>query len=181
MEDTQSLFTPSDEAQRGIEAVYQVLLLHRRGDVIPMPKLALAAGMEDCRVFRSHIVWTARKRVLQIDGIATSGVRDADNVRLLTVSQQLTELPSHRRSKARRQMTKSITEQNAIPAHELTVHQIGVREANVEASQRLRRNIMREERFSNATATNHNFVREPVAPRARKSAPVPSQFSAFTS
>jgi len=178
-------FAENAEVRRGIAAVVDHLKTMKRGEYVNHAELAVVAGMDDSPAFRSNIVHRARVAYTDETGIATSGVGETDQIRILTLAENISWAPAHRRLKARRQMVKSLREQRALRAncgHELTVEQLNTVNANIEVAGVLRRQIARDERARETMAANEKQrVTSPaVAGPPRKKYGL-GQFAAFMS
>ena len=178
------MFDANEAAKVATEKVFTHLRDNcKRGDVVAMGVLAEVAGMDDSRVFRSQIVWKARRLLLNETGIHASGVRDAHSLLLLTVRQQLCEQPVERRTKARRQLRKLINEQEALTADDLAgdVFAQARRDANVQSAKAQIKSLRRDERAITAMSDDNRVVVQPAKPATRSAPPsrVSGAFSAF--
>jgi hypothetical protein len=144
------MFERKDEIQQAIDAVYEVLVKLKRGDILTHVQIGEVLGVRPHEYPWDHVVYGAFDRLLTEKGIAYWHVRTV-GYELLTPQRTLEIIPQKRTMKAYRQFRKIRRSVEALPEKGLSLHQrrfrhfaIDQANAGMSAARRAKRDLMRQ-------------------------------------
>ena len=165
------MFERRDEIQQMVDGLVALCGPLGRGELLTREAIQVVVGVEPNTAHWKHCVHQARRRLERERGIATWPVV-GQGFRLLTVDEQIGLLPRLRRRKAFRQIRRSQQSVTALPAAELSLHQLVARANQLAGLRRTELAIKAEGKIKAAMARATE-----TAPRARP-IPPPDQESA---
>lgn len=139
------MFNKRKDTDRLTEAIVNVLRSHERGDVVPHDELEAASGQERGQARYYALVRRAREHYCQESGVWTREVPGV-GFRLLSAQESLTEEQRYRRKRMRRQANIGHAVADALPDAGLTEHERRLRQHVLESHNRMRKEILAEER-----------------------------------
>lgn len=155
------MFDRIDEIAAKVDEVSALFNEHDRGDVVTHEAIGAILGLGPHEGRWDHVVNRVRGRVQRERGIAT-WPEPTVGYRLLTVKEQVEDLPRWRLKRAARQARRAKRSIEALPDAGLSMHQRRVKEAQIEALKLATSEVRRQQRVMEV------LVRRPQAnPRPR--------------
>ena len=157
------MFESVGEIREGVEKVHELFAGRSRGEVVPHDEIEAILGITRHTGRWKTILDRVRARLQREDGIATwpeVGV----GYKLLTVREQIEELPGWRLARAARQSRRGLRSVAAIPNTDLTQHQRRVRQAHVDAMRRATAAVARHRREMDVLTKPREHMPRPRRP-----------------
>ena len=153
------MFEQDENIQRLIEAVYDLTVNLDRGDILTHEAIMAIVGLQPHEGSWGYIVKRARRRLEDVRGISTWEERTV-GYRLLTVREQLQDLPRWRGRRMRRQNAMRLRAVMAIPEARLTLNQRKAKAVQIHIIKDSQRTLRREAKESEVL-----LAVRPITPR----------------